>query len=142
MHLPNLVFHEAGHVIFGILGQFIGSLGGTLGQFLMPLICFYTFFIKQRNIFSSAIVFWWFAENFVDIAPYINDARAGKLPLVGGNIGKHAPYGFHDWEYLLTETGLIRYDNVISLLSHLFGSLLMITAIIWGALVVYKQYSK
>jgi len=45
IHLPNLAFHEAGHVFFGILGQFIGSLGGTIGQFLMPTICFYVFFV-------------------------------------------------------------------------------------------------
>ena len=33
-----LVFHEAGHVIFGLCGnEFLRVAGGTLGQLLMPL---------------------------------------------------------------------------------------------------------
>ncbi len=139
IHLPNLVFHEAGHVIFGFFGQFIGSLGGTLGQLLMPAICLWTFLFRHRNCFSAAIALWWLAENFVDIAPYINDARAGVLPLLGGNIGKHAPYGFHDWEYLLSETGLLRADHFLAGLSHALGSVLMLLALGWAALLLLRQ---
>lgn len=32
----DLVFHEAGHVIFGPFGEFIGILGGSLMQVLIP----------------------------------------------------------------------------------------------------------
>jgi hypothetical protein len=39
LHLVNLVFHEAGHVIFGVLGRFLGILGGSLNQVLTPAIC-------------------------------------------------------------------------------------------------------
>ncbi|MFI3185789.1 MAG: zinc ribbon domain-containing protein, partial [Methylococcaceae bacterium] len=39
LHLVNLPFHEAGHIIFRPFGAFITSLGGTLGQLLMPTIC-------------------------------------------------------------------------------------------------------
>lgn len=140
LHNVNLVFHEAGHVFFGILGQFIGSLGGTLGQFIMPVLCGGTFYLKQGNLFGTIVCCWWFAENFLDIAPYINDARAGVLPLVGGNTGQHAPYGFHDWEYLLTETGLINYDSVLAGISHGLGSVLMILTLVWGGMLLWKQY--
>ncbi len=140
LHTVNLVFHEAGHVFFGFLGQFIGSLGGTLGQFIMPMICAYTFYVKQGNLFGTIVCCWWFAENFLDIAPYINDARAGILPLVGGNTGQHAPYGFHDWEYLLTETGLIRFDTTLAMISHVMGSLLMIATLVWGGVILWRQY--
>src|SRR5688572_1388590 len=37
LHLPNLVFHEAGHVILGVFGRFAGVLGGSLFQFALPL---------------------------------------------------------------------------------------------------------
>ena len=139
IHLPNLIFHEAGHVIFGLLGQLIGSLGGTLAQLIIPVLGFYQFLIKQRDIFSATIMFWWFGENFIDIAPYVNDARAGVMPLLGGNTGQSAAYGFHDWEYLLTETGLINYDNAIAWLFHLLGSAIMITALIASIWVIIKQ---
>ena len=136
LHLINLPFHEGGHVIFGFLGQFMGSLGGTLMQLLMPAAAFYHFLFRQQNAFASSVCLWWFGENFLDIAPYIQDASKGVLPLLGGNIGKHAPYGFHDWEYLLTETGLIQHDAVIASLSHGLGSLLMLLAVVWGLLLV------
>lgn len=142
MHLINLPFHEAGHVIFRPFGSFIASLGGTLGQLLIPLICLWTFLVKYRNTFAAAIALWWFGQNFLDIAPYISDARAGILPLIGGNTGHTSPYGFHDWEYLLTETGLLQYDKVIAKLSFLTGSIIIVIALIWGAYLLLLQMKK
>lgn len=139
LHLVNLPFHEAGHVFFGIFGQFIGSLGGTLGQLLMPLTAMLVLLLKTRDPFGASVALWWLGQNFLDIAPYINDARAGQLPLLGGNFGHSAPYGFHDWEYLLTETGLLRMDHQIAQASHLLGSLIMLVAMVWGGVLVYRQ---
>jgi hypothetical protein len=141
LHLINLPFHEAGHVIFSPLGKFVASLGGTLGQLLIPLLCAVVLVWKNEDAFGGAVGLWWLGENFVDIAPYINDARAGTLPLLGGNTGRTAPYGFHDWEYLLNETGLLRYDQAIARASHWLGALLMILAMIWGGVVLYRRYT-
>ncbi|MEJ2199847.1 MAG: hypothetical protein P8X63_02360 [Desulfuromonadaceae bacterium] len=140
LHLVNLPFHEAGHMLFRPLGRFFTSLGGTLAQLLVPLICGGTLLLKTRDAFGAAVCIWWFGENFLDIAPYINDARAGVLPLLGGNTGSNSPYGFHDWEYLLTETGLLRHDHLLAQLAHGFGSLLMIAALLWAGFVVYRQF--
>lgn len=38
MHLVNLPFHEAGHVIFSPFGRFIQVLGGTLGVWLRGIV--------------------------------------------------------------------------------------------------------
>jgi hypothetical protein len=141
LHLVNLPFHEAGHIIFGVFGEFIGSLGGTLGQLLMPLICCVVLLLQTRDPFGASVALWWFGQNFLDIAPYINDARAGQLPLLGGNFGHSAPYGFHDWEYLLTETGLIRMDHQIAQASHILGSLIMLLAMVWGGVLIYRQWT-
>ena len=140
MHLINLPFHEAGHVFFRPLGPLLASLGGTLGQLLMPLICFLVFLLKYKNTFGAAVAFWWFGENFLDIAPYINDARDLTLPLLGGNTGRNAPYGFHDWEFILNETGLIRYDHTVAAACYSIGIALMLIALIWGAYLLHKQY--
>lgn len=142
LHLVNLPFHEAGHVVFRPLGIFVTTLGGTLGQLLVPLVCLATLLLKTRDPFGAAVCFWWLGENFLDIAPYVNDARAGELPLVGGNFGHSSPYGFHDWEYLLTETGLLRYDHVLAEVSHVTGSLLMILAVFWAGCLLYRQYQR
>ena len=139
-HLINIPFHEAGHIIFRPFGRFMTSLGGTLGQLLMPLICLFVFLLKTRDTFAASASLWWFGENFMDIAPYINDARALKLPLLGGNTGRNAPYGFHDWEYILKESGLLRYDHTLAHLSYKVGTVLMIVAFIWGGYLLFKQY--
>ena len=141
LHNINLVFHEAGHIVFRLFGQFISSLGGSLGQLIMPAICFYTFLFRMLNPFAAAVCLWWVGENFLDMAPYIHDARAGELPLLGGNFGHSSPYGFHDWEYLLAESGLLKYDQLIAKLSFFTGSVMMISALVWGGLLLYRQYA-
>jgi len=140
MHLVNLPFHEAGHVFFRFFGRFMHSLGGSLGQLLMPVICFIALRYKTRDDFGAAVCLWWFGENFVDMAPYMNDARSLSLPLLGGNFGYSSPYGFHDWQFLLTESGLLRYDHAIARTSHGIGSLLMLAAIVWGSSLMLRQW--
>ena len=140
LHLINLPFHEFGHILFRPFGAYVTSLGGTLGQLLMPAICCGVLLVQTRDPFGASVAFWWFGENYLDIAPYIDDARAGQLPLVGGNFGESSPYGFHDWEYLLGETGLSHLDHAIARGSHLLGSLAMLLALGWGFWLLYRHY--
>ena len=48
-HLVNLPFHEAGHIIFRPFGRVMTSLGRSLSQLMMPLICLGVFIIMQRK---------------------------------------------------------------------------------------------
>jgi hypothetical protein len=139
-HVVNLPFHEAGHIIFRPFGRFISSLGGTLGQLLIPLICLTVFLLKTRDTFAASFCLWWFGENFMDISPYIDDARTLTLPLLGGNTGNTSPYGFHDWEYILTESGLLKYDHTIANLSYNFGIFLMLVSFVWGGYILISEY--
>lgn len=134
-HLVNLPFHEAGHILFRPFGAFVTSLGGTLLQLLVPLVCGGVLFLQQKDGFAAAFCLWWFGENFLDIAPYMADARTGVLPLVGGNTGQSSPYGFHDWEFLLTETGWIAHDQVLAGYTAATGWIVMIAGLVWGAMV-------
>ncbi|HXH71574.1 MAG TPA: hypothetical protein VNI58_02025 [Mariprofundaceae bacterium] len=140
LHLVNLPFHEAGHIIFRPFGRFMTSLGGSLGQLLMPLVCLFVLRFKTRDAFGAAVCLWWFGENFLDMAPYINDARSLSLPLVGGNVGHEAPYGFHDWEFILSESGLLRYDHTLARIAQFSGSMIMLAAMIWGGYWLWRQY--
>jgi hypothetical protein len=142
LHSVNTPFHEAGHVFLRPFGSFLHSLGGTLGQLLMPLICTVVFLLQTRDTFAASVGLWWIGENFLDIAPYIGDARAGVLPLLGGNFGRSSPYGFHDWEFFLTETGLLRYDQTLARMSHGVGSAIMMLAIAWGGYILWKTYNE
>ncbi|MBU1568288.1 MAG: zinc ribbon domain-containing protein [Proteobacteria bacterium] len=140
LHLVNLPFHETGHIVFRPFGSFITSLGGTISQLMMPMICFSVLLLKTRDTFGSSVTLWWFGENFFDIAPYVNDARSLTMPLVGGNFGHSSPYGFHDWEYLLTESGLLQYDHFLAHSFMAIGTVILIISFVWGGILLFKQY--
>ena len=138
MHLINLPFHEAGHIIFMPFGRFIMFLGGTLGQLIMPLICMGGLLITTRNTFGASASLWWFGQNFTDIAPYINDARALQLILIGGVTGREIDG--HDWENILGTLGWLQYDHLIAYISHTVGIVLMMVSLLWGGYILYWQW--
>jgi len=141
LHLINLPFHEAGHIVFRPFGALVASLGGSLGQILMPLVCLFVLWFKTRDAFGAGVCGWWFGENFLDIAPYINDARSLSLPLLGGNFGDSSPYGFHDWQFILSETGLLRFDHAFAVTAHVLGSFIMLAAMAWCGWWLWRQYA-
>jgi len=140
LHLVNLPFHEAGHIFFRPFGRFMTSLGGSLTQLLMPMVCLAVFLVATRDTFAASVSLWWIGENFMDLAPYINDARSLTLPLLGGNTGRTAPYGFHDWEFILNELGWLRYDHTLAQTASTIGTVLIITALVWAGYILFEQY--
>ncbi|MBU0552000.1 zinc ribbon domain-containing protein [Myxococcota bacterium] len=136
-HGVDLVFHEAGHTIMGMLfGEFIMFLGGSLFQLLVPFVVAIAF-LRQRDPFGASIGLWWVGQSLMDLAPYIGDARALELMLLGGGTGKEIEG--HDWEYLLGKLGLLRYDRVLAYAAHYIGAALILLALAWGGWMLYKQ---
>ncbi len=119
----NLAIHEAGHVFFGPFGEFIGFLGGTLMQLIVPLT-FMGYFLYRRDQYAASVLLWWVGQNLWNISVYIKDARAMELPLVGG--------GVHDWRVILGETGLLPRDQEIGQAVYVVGTLCYLVAIGWG----------
>lgn len=130
LHLPDLVFHEAGHLIFSPFGQFMSVLGGSLLQVLIPVVCAVAF-IRQEQLFGAAICVWWAGQNLVDLAPYIADARALQIVLLGGRTG--AEVEGHDWEYILTRLRITHFDRTLGRISHALGTLIMIASLVFAA---------
>jgi len=140
IHFPNLGFHEAGHLIFSPFGEFVYVIGGSLGQLLMPLVIIIAFLFFKKEAFGSSVALWWFGQNMLDIAPYINDARLLELQLLGGGTGKEI-LG-HDWEYLLSKLGWLRYDYFIANIFYQSGRCIMILAITWGLAILIRQLNR
>ena len=136
LHLPNLVFHEAGHVLFGFFGRFMTVLGGSLFQVVVPVICAVAF-VRQGNPFGAAVCAWWAGENLLDLAPYIGDARALQLVLLGGHTG--AEVEGHDWEFLLSQLGWLHKDVALALAAHRIGLAIMVAAIVWGVVLLVQN---
>ena len=140
MHLVHLPFHEAGHILFMPFGGFLMSLGGSLTQVLVPLVCLGTFLVKTRDTFGAAVALWWAGQAVMDVAPYVADARALQIVLLGGRTG--AEVEGHDWEAILSALGWLRYDILLGRLANLLGIVLMIVALAWGATVVARQHAQ
>lgn len=101
----NLLFHEAGHPLFGIFGEGPGLYGGTLMQLLVPLLAAENFLWRRETVpFALAVA--WACQNLVNIARYAADARAQLLPLVGG--------GEHDWEGILLRWNALDLDHEVA----------------------------
>lgn len=139
MHNINLVFHEAGHVIFTPLGRFMQVLGGSLLQVLVPLIVCGAFLWKEQNPFGASVGLWWTGQSLMDVAPYINDARNGQIMLLGGTTGAETT-GYHDWETLLTMMNMMEKDHAIAGFVDGLGVLVMLTAFLWGGELLRRQF--
>jgi len=140
LHLVNLPFHEAGHIIFGVIGsRLLAALGGSLMQLLVPLVCVLAFLLQTRDTFGAAVGVWWLGESFMDLAPYINDSRSLNMVLLGGVTGREVA-DYHDWEFILRNTGLLRLDHAIAYSAYGLGTALMLIAFVWGGYLLLRQY--
>jgi hypothetical protein len=129
----NLVFHEAGHPIFGLLGDTMNLYGGTLGQLAIPLIVIGAFW-QQGNPVAVAVGGVWFFENFFNIARYVADAREQILPLVGG--------GEHDWFNILTRWDALEHDTKIARFITIVGWTGIAFVWAWLAWRCYRDHSQ
>jgi hypothetical protein len=132
LHVVDLMFHEAGHIIFSPFGEFMTVLGGSLMQCLVPVICAVAFFRTNRDLFAVAVMGLWLGENLQDVAMYIDDARTLSLTLLGGRTG--AEVEGHDWEHLLTMMNILHLDHRIGHIVQVVGAVLMIGCLVYGFL--------
>lgn len=117
----SLPIHETGHLLFAPFGEFMGFLGGTLLQLLLPL-AFCVHFLRRGDRYAAYVVLGWVAQNLWNVARYVADARAQELPLVGG--------GDHDWAYLLGRLDLLPHDRTIAGVVRVLGVMLFACAMI------------
>lgn len=125
-HGVDLIFHEAGHVIFGLFGQFPGVLGGSLMQVLVPTVCAGSFLWRGQYASASAPLFWT-GESLTDLAIYVADGRAMRLPLLADGL-------IHDWNWLLGRLGLLQQAEALGRFTFALGALTVLAALAMLAL--------
>ena len=135
LHNINLIIHEAGHPIFGILGAFMGLLGGSLMQVLVPGVIA-GYFLLTHQQFAWTIALWWTGQSTLDVSLYIKDAQERALPLLGGEAV------LHDWHFLLIKMNLLPYDDVIAGIVYSIGILAYLVAIALGYYHAYTAPKK
>lgn len=103
----DLVVHEAGHPILGLLGsRFLMFLGGTLAQLALPVAAAVSFGARrQPGAFAAAVV--WLGFNLVNVGRYAADGQARALPLLAADADAH------DWWNMLGMLGIREHATAI-----------------------------
>ena len=125
----NLVVHEGGHLLFGWFGPTLGLWGGTILQWLVPLLLA-GYFFREREPAAFVLCMFFFFENWLYTSTYMADARAMALPLVtAGN----SDYIEHDWNTVFSGLGILPYDTKIAAIVRLMGWCGMLASTAWLA---------
>lgn len=112
----DLVFHEAGHLLFIFFGAFLSAAGGTICQLVIPAM-FPVYFYLKGYYYSAALVLFWLGQSFLNVSVYAADAQKMQLPLLGGdNSG-------HDWNYLLSTLNLLNRTPEVATSIYTLGVL-------------------
>ena len=125
----NLVVHEGGHLLFGWFGRTIGLWGGTILQWLVPLLLA-GYFFRERQPAAFVFCMFFFFENWLYTATYMADAPAMALPLVTTG---DSDYIEHDWNTIFSSLGLLPYDTRIATIIRFMGWCGMLACAGWLA---------
>ena len=96
----DLIFHEAGHLIFMPFGETLYLMGGSLFQILLPTVLAGVFFWRGEGVSAAALLLWT-AQSMANVSVYIADAQDRQLPLMTGDPDTH------DWWQLLGGWGAL-----------------------------------
>lgn len=121
----DLPIHETGHLLFRPFGEFLMIAGGSMFQVIFPLI-FALYFVWRRQFYSAAIVMFWVGQSVLNVWVYASDAILMQLILTSGFSGSEG--SFHDWNYLLTSTGLIESTKGVAKVIRFAGTFTIIIA--------------
>ncbi|MBZ5703988.1 MAG: hypothetical protein LAN63_01405 [Acidobacteriia bacterium] len=123
----NLIVHEGGHLLFGWFGPTLGIWGGTILQWLVPLLLA-GYFFSQRQTTAFAFCLFFFFENWLYTATYMADARAMALPLVTAG---DSDFVEHDWHTIFSSLGVLQYDTTIAAIVRGLGWCGMLGTVAW-----------
>lgn len=135
LDLVDLPIHETGHLLFRPFGDFLMVAGGTIFQLLLPAV-FVGYFIWHEKPYSASIVLFWVGQSVINVWVYASDAIVMQLLLTSGRTGSEG--GFHDWNYMLTELGLIGSTKMVSGFIRVTGTIIIIAA---GAISIYYAFN-
>lgn len=134
LDLVDLPIHEAGHLLFRLFGEFMSIAGGSLFQVIVPAVFAGYFWWRQQH-YSAAVVLFWVGQSIINVYVYAADAQVMQLVLISGLTGSEG--SFHDWNYLLTQTGLLGSTKMIAGLIRTAGTLTIVAA---AAISIYYSF--
>jgi hypothetical protein len=136
LDILDFVFHEAGHILFGSMGEFISVAGGTAGQLFVPIF-FLAATIYRRRFYAAAFFMFWIGHNLINISMYVGDARQQSLHLISPGALLTGEQASHDWNYLLGHLSLLWADQFLAAFFYVLGVLVMLFSAAWPILYYY-----
>lgn len=127
-HSLDLLVHEAGHVIFAPLGDWLQTAGGSILQVALPALLVWQGVWTGHRLGTQAALLW-LGQSFVDVSVYAADAPTRSLPLLGGLGAEN-----HDWWWLLITTGTLEHAAWIA------GVLFALGCAAWGVMVSLPRW--
>ena len=131
----NLIVHEGGHNLFGWFGPTLGLWGGTLLQWLVPVLLA-AYFFTQRQTAGFVFCMFFFFENWLYTATYMADARAQVLPLVTTGDPDLVE---HDFYAIFSSLGALNYDTKIAAIVRILGWGGMLAVVGWLACRAFQK---
>jgi hypothetical protein len=122
----NLVFHEAGHPLAGLVSERLAVYGGTIMQLAIPLAAAVSFW-SRRHTLGFALAVAWVCESLLNVATYMADARALDLPLIGGL----DPELYHDWREIFTRWNMLDLDTTWAGLNRIIAWCTVLATCYW-----------
>ncbi|MCX6122241.1 MAG: hypothetical protein NTX44_11585 [Ignavibacteriales bacterium] len=116
----DLFIHETGHLVFKVFGTFMGFLGGSLFQILIPFAAVVVF--ARSSWRSLPLTFYWTGQSIVNVSIYIGDAPYQRLQLISRG-------AIHDWRWLFNYTGLMEYAEAIAAGVNVLGLITCVAGI-------------
>jgi hypothetical protein len=126
----DLFIHETGHLVFKLFGRFMGFLGGSLFQILIPLAAVIVF--AKSFLQSLPFTLYWMGQSMVNVSIYIGDAPYRRLQLISRS-------AIHDWNWLLHYSGTMNYAEDFALGVNLLGLIICIGGIVIGFYFTARQ---
>ena len=118
--------HELGHLLWAPFGEFMAVAGGSLNQLLVPVGAG-ALMLYYGDYFGLAAAGAWLSSSLSGLSTYIGDARALELDLV--SMGQDS---VHDWNYLLGQLGILKYDTSIASDVHKLGWVVLAVSVGFG----------
>ncbi len=114
----NLMFHEAGHLLFGLCPEWLAIAAGSGFQTALPL-AIVAYAVWKRQYHAAAVVLMWTGQTMTNTSVYAGDALTMRLDLIGGENTTH------DWNHLLWHFGLLRHTDAIAAGIRLTGTVII-----------------
>lgn len=112
----SVAVHEAGHFCANSWAPtFLAVAAGSGFQWGAPVLCGWLLW-RQGEPFAIPVGLVWLGMSLGISVPYIADATAQALPLI--SVGNYHP-DTHDWNYMLSAVGLLRWDGFLAGLCRL-----------------------